>query len=168
MIRKPVLVLNANFEPINVTNTFRALNLMLCDKATMILNGRGVIRSVSAVFPIPSVIRLKMMIKRPRPQVHLTSREVFRRDDYTCQYCGKHTHHLTIDHVVPKHMGGKHVWNNVVTACPRCNHHKGGRTPQEAHMFLQDKPQTPPSSAIYLYGRHLIENQDWTQFIENW
>jgi len=165
---KPVLVLNANFEPINVTNTYRALNLILSDKATLILNGRGTIRTVSKTYPIPSIIRLRVMISRPRPHVHLTNKEVFRRDEYTCQYCGKSSSVLTIDHVVPKHMGGKHNWVNVVAACPRCNHLKGGKTLQEAHMTLRKPPHDPPTSAIYLYYRHLPENQDWLQYIENW
>ncbi len=165
---KPVLVLNANFEPINVTNIHRAVNLVLCDKATLVLNGRGVIKTVSHSYPIPSVIRLRNLINRPRPQVHLSSREIFRRDEYTCQYCGKIAQVLTVDHVIPKHLGGMHTWTNVVTACAKCNHQKGGRTPQEAHMTLRKIPQSPPSSATYLYGKHLLENKDWVNFIENW
>lgn len=165
---KDVLVLNTNFEPINVTNTFRAINLILCDKATLVLNGRGTIRTVSRSYPIPSIIRLRMMITRPRPHVHLTNKEVFRRDEYTCQYCGRTSSVLTIDHVLPKHLGGKHIWSNVVAACPRCNHLKGGKTLQEAHMSLRKVPKAPPSSALYIYGRHISENQDWLQYIENW
>lgn len=163
-----VLVLNANFEPINVTSTNRALNLMFCEKATLILNGRGVIRSINKEFPIPSVIRLKKQITRPRPQVHLTSREVFRRDNYTCQYCGRLGLQLTIDHVIPKHLGGKHVWENVVTACQRCNHLKGGKTPESANMFPIKSPATPPSSAQFLYGKYLPVNEAWKTFLENW
>lgn len=163
-----MLVLNANFEPINVTNSYRALNLMLCDKATLILNGRGTIKSVSASFPSPSIIRLKHMVKRPRPQVHLSNREVFHRDDYICQYCGKSSQSLTVDHVTPRHLGGKHIWENVVTACQRCNHLKGGKTPEQAHMDLRKDPQSPPSSALYLYAKHLTINQDWQPYIDNW
>ena len=165
---KPVLVLNANFEPINVTNTYRAINLIICDKATLILNGRGLIRTVSASYPIPSIIRLNRMIHRPRQQIHLNKKEVFRRDLNTCQYCGKTTSELTIDHVIPKHMGGKHIWTNVVTACPYCNHLKGCQTPTEAHMTLQNQPEPPPSSAMYIFGNHLSENSEWIDFIESW
>lgn len=165
---KPVLVLNANFEPINVTNTYRAINLILCDKATLVLNGRGTIRTVSKSYPIPSVIRLRLMISRPRPHVHLTNKEVFRRDEYTCQYCGNTSGVLTIDHIVPKHLGGNHKWSNVVAACPRCNHLKGGKTLLEARMTLRKMPQNPPTSAIYLYSKHIPENQEWLQYIVNW
>ncbi len=167
-MKEPVLVLNANYEPINVTNTYRAINLMICDKATLILNGRGTIKSQSKTFPIPSVIRLKKMVVHPRLPIHLTKREVFRRDNYVCQYCGKANIQLTIDHVVPRHLGGLHTWNNVVTACPRCNHLKGGKTLEEARMQLISVPKAPPSSATYRYGRHLADNNEWRPYVENW
>ncbi|RME91123.1 MAG: HNH endonuclease, partial [Anaerolineae bacterium] len=124
-MQAPVLVLNANFEPINVCTTRRAIGLILAGKAAMVVNGRGYIHTVSQAFPRPSVIRLERMIHRPRPRVKLTRREIFRRDNYTCQYCGRRTPMLTVDHVLPRHLGGKHTWTNVVTACPACNHRKG-------------------------------------------
>lgn len=164
----PVLVLNANFEPLNVCNTRRAVNLILSGKATMVANGRGYIRTIQTVIPRPSVIRLQQMIHRPRPRVKLTRREVFRRDNYTCQYCGRHTTDLTIDHVVPRHLGGKHVWTNVVTACSACNHAKGGRTLAEARMTLLKEPKEPPASALYLFGPHLAENAEWEMYIAGW
>ena len=80
-MHEPVLVLNANFEPINVCSTRRALGLVLNGKASLVLNGRGEVCSVSRSFPKPSVIRLDKMIKRPRPTVHLTKREILRRDN---------------------------------------------------------------------------------------
>ena len=144
----PVLVLNANFEPINVCNTRRALSLILNGKAQLILNGRGEIRTVSRRFPIPSIIRLERMIRRPRPRIKLAKREILRRDNYTCQYCGQHASVLTIDHVVPRHLGGEHVWGNLVTACSSCNHRKGGRTLEQAHMQLMRIPVEPPSPAV--------------------
>lgn len=164
----PVLVLNANFEPINVCNTRRALNLMFTGKATLVLNGRGVIRSVSREFPRPSIIRLERMIKRPRPRVKLTKREVLRRDDYTCQYCGHDSAHLTVDHVMPRRLGGLHEWHNLVAACPPCNHRKGGRTLEQAQMHLLRRPNEPPASARYIYARHLPENEEWMPFMEGW
>ena len=88
-LQAPVLVLNANYEPINVCNVRRAMILILDDKASLVLNGRGVIRTVTRIFPIPSIIRLQDMIKRPRAQVKLNKMELFRRDNYTCQFCGR-------------------------------------------------------------------------------
>ncbi len=167
-MQEPVLVLNANFEPVNVCDTRRAIVLLLADKASMVLNGRGVVKTINASFPRPSVIRLQKMVTRPRPRLKLTRREVFRRDNYTCQYCGKKTSDLTIDHVIPRHLGGKHIWTNVVAACPVCNHRKGGRRLEESNMHLLRRPVEPPSSAQYIFGRHLPDNSEWEVFLSGW
>ncbi len=164
----PVLVLNANYEPINVCDTRRALGLILAGKADMVANGRGYIRTVNRVFPRPSVIRLEYMIRRPRLRVKLTRREVFRRDDFTCQYCGRRTMDLTVDHVLPRHLGGQHTWTNVVTACQACNHRKGGRRLNEVHMTLLRPPREPPASAAYIFERHLRENREWEPYLNGW
>jgi 5-methylcytosine-specific restriction endonuclease McrA len=108
-MHEPVLVLNANFEPLNICNTRRAMGLVLTGKANLVLNGRGEIKTVSRSFPRPSIIRLEKMIKRPRPTIKLNKREILRRDDYTCQYCGMRLGQLTIDHIVPRRLGGQHV-----------------------------------------------------------
>jgi 5-methylcytosine-specific restriction endonuclease McrA len=167
-MQAPVLVLNANFEPINICNTRRAIGLFLTGKAAMVLNGRGYFHTVTQLIPQPSVIRLEHMIHRPRLQVKLTRREVFRRDNFVCQYCGRHASDLTVDHVLPKHLGGEHIWTNVVAACPACNHRKGGRRLEEAHMMLMHRPVEPPSNALYIFGRHLTENGEWEPFINGW
>jgi 5-methylcytosine-specific restriction endonuclease McrA len=167
-MQAPVLVLNANFEPLNVCNTRRAIALILSGKADLILNGRGVVRTVSRSFPRPSIIRLEKMIRRPRPCVKLNKREVLRRDNYTCQYCGQHLPFLTIDHVIPRHLGGEHTWKNLVTACPLCNHHKGGRTLEQAQMHLLHPPSEPPASAAYIFARHLKDNLEWEPFVTGW
>jgi len=80
-MNQPVLVLNANFEPLNVCNTRRAMGLIISGKAEMVANGRGYVRTPRFRYPRPSVIRLGYMIKRPRARVKLTKREVFRRDN---------------------------------------------------------------------------------------
>lgn len=164
----PVLILNVNFEPLHVCTTKRALGLVMSGKAEIILNGRGVIRSSTAVHEIPSVIRLSHLIKRPRPRVSLSKREVLRRDEFTCQYCGRRMRYLTIDHVIPRHRGGPHTWQNLVAACASCNRQKGGRSPQEAGMNLRRQPFEPSASARYRFGAHLKKNRDWQQFIEGW
>jgi 5-methylcytosine-specific restriction endonuclease McrA len=100
--------------------------------------------------------------------VKLTKREIFRRDNFTCQYCGKRTGNLTIDHVLPRHRGGQHSWTNLVAACPACNRRKGGRTPLEAQMPLRKPPKEPTASAEYLYG-HLAKNHvEWDDYISGW
>jgi len=167
-MQEPVLVLNANFEPINVCSMRRAIGLILAEKAAMVVNGRGQIHTINLQLPRPSVIRLEHMIHRPRPRVKLTRREVFRRDNYTCQYCGRRDTTLTVDHILPKRLGGQHIWTNVVAACPSCNHRKGGRRLNEVHMHLLQIPKEPSASATYLYGRHLEENGEWEPYIDGW
>ncbi len=125
--RLPVLVLNQNYEPLNVCNVRRAIVLLDRGKAEIIENGRGYIYSPAAKFEIPSVIRLVYLIRRPRPQGRLTRRDIFLRDNFTCQYCHNPTKDLTLDHVMPRHRGGGHSWENVVAACKGCNHRKAGR-----------------------------------------
>jgi 5-methylcytosine-specific restriction endonuclease McrA len=163
-----VLVLNANFEPINVCDLPRAIGLMITQKATLVKNGRGYIHTCRNSYPRPSVIRLSRMIHRPRVRVKLTRREIFHRDNYTCQYCGKHTINLTIDHILPRHLGGIQTWGNIVTACSSCNHHKGGRTLSEANMRLLAVPGEPPTSAFYMFGRHLVEYAEWGTYLQGW
>jgi 5-methylcytosine-specific restriction endonuclease McrA len=165
---KPVLVLNSNFEPINVCGYQRAIGLMLTQKATLILNGRGVIHSSVNVYPLPSIIRLSHMVNRPRLKVALSRREIFRRDHYTCQYCGKTSINLTVDHVIPRHMGGTHEWKNLVTACYACNHLKGGRALSETGMRLLRQPKEPPTAARYIFARFLPENNDWIEYLAGW
>jgi 5-methylcytosine-specific restriction endonuclease McrA len=167
-MHQPVLVLNANYEPLNVCSTKRAIGLTMTGKAEMLLNGRGYIRTVRQNYPRPSIIRLGYMIKRPYPRVRLTKKEVFRRDSHTCQYCGENGSHLTIDHVIPRHREGEHRWNNLVTACPKCNLRKGGRTLREANMRLKRKPAEPRATAIYLYGTYLKQNEEWEPYLRGW
>jgi 5-methylcytosine-specific restriction endonuclease McrA len=168
LLDSPVLVLNLNYEPLNVCNVKRAMTLIVVGKAEVLENSRGVIRTPSITFLCPSVIKLAYMIRRPRPRVKLTKKEIFRRDNYTCQYCGRQSKNLTVDHVIPRHHGGQHHWENLVSACPDCNRRKGGRTLQEAHMQLLQHPREPRATSSYLFGRYAKENKGWQEFIEGW
>lgn len=163
-----MLVLNANYEPLGVCSVRRAVGLLFASKAHLVLNGRGWLRTLGEPFPIPSVIRLTAMIRRPRPTIPLTKREVFRRDGYICQYCGRLTTRPTIDHVIPRQRGGGYTWENLVTACPACNQRKGNRTPEEAHMPLLRRPGPPPRSAMYRFRRYLTQHAEWRPFLEGW
>jgi 5-methylcytosine-specific restriction endonuclease McrA len=165
-----VLVLNQNYEPLNVCNARRALVLVHGGKAEVLEHGVAPIRTPRYHYPRPSVIRLVYMIKRPRPRVRLTRREVFIRDHHTCQYCGIRSRDLTLDHVFPRHRGGRHTWENLVSACRSCNHKKGGRTPEEARMLLRRQPSEPYASSFYLFHQYL-ENDSflgWQKFIPEW
>ncbi len=164
----PVLVLNLNYEPLGVCTARRAVGLLLVGKARMVLNGRGVLRAAQGTIPLPSVIRLTYYVHRPRPTIPLTKREIFRRDNYTCQYCGRQGGKLTLDHVIPRHRGGTFSWENLVTACAACNQRKGDRTPEEAGMPLLRPPGPPPQSALYRFQRYLEEHAEWRPFLEGW
>ena len=104
-------------------------------------------------------------IKRPRPVVKMTRKEVLQRDEHMCQYCGKKGD-LTLDHIVPRHQGGQHTWENVVAACRSCNHKKGGRTLAESKMQLLRAPKRPPATPTYLYSSYVRGGeQSWAKFI---
>ena len=127
--------------------------MMTMGKAEMLENGAGFIHTTTDLFPVPTVIRLPYLIKRPRVQRKLTRFEIFIRDKFTCQYCGIQTHQLTLDHVIPRYRGGEHSWENVVGACVTCNRRKAGRTPDEAHMKLI-RPPTKPRDGTPFYIPH--------------
>lgn len=160
-----VLVLNQNYEPLNVCNVRRALVLVLRGKAEVLEHGRNVIHSASSSFPLPSVIRLINLIRRPRPRVRLTRKEIFARDGWTCVYCGRPTRELTLDHVVPRHRGGEHSWENLVSACKPCNHRKAGRTPAEARMAMHREPHVPRVSIYYAFYPYLGAQEEWRKFV---
>jgi 5-methylcytosine-specific restriction endonuclease McrA len=125
-------------------------------KAEVLENSRGAIRTPSTTFLCPSVIKLIYMIRRPRPRVKLTKKEIFRRDNYTCQYCGRQSKDLTVDHIVPRHHGGQHNWENLVSACPDCNRRKGGRTLQEAHKQLPLRPIRERKQGVARVHRRMV------------
>jgi 5-methylcytosine-specific restriction endonuclease McrA len=135
-------------------------------KAEMLENGSGFIHSANYTFPLPSVVRLAYMIKRPRPERKLTRLEVFNRDRYTCQYCGKETRQLTLDHVIPRHRGGQHTWENVVSACISCNRRKAGKTPRQAGMKLIRHPSPPRSNIPFYIPYHYLQTQiEWQKYL---
>ncbi len=160
-----VLVLNQDFEPLNICHTHRAVVLLSSGRAEIVANGRGYITTPSARFPKPSVIRLAHEVHRPRPKLRLSRRAIFRRDGYRCQYCGRDSSHLTLDHVIPRSRGGKHTWTNLVSACAACNRHKGGKTLEEVRMKLLSRPVEPSPTFVNLFGVYLRDNQEWTPFI---
>ena len=143
LIRSRVLVLNQNYQPLNICDVRRAVSLLGKGKAETVQHGVEYIHTVSRMFERPEVIRLVYMVRKPLHRRKLSRREVFQRDGYSCQYCGQRNSQMTLDHVVPRCKGGQHTWDNVVTACQRCNHRKAGSTPREAGMKLRVKPREP-------------------------
>jgi 5-methylcytosine-specific restriction endonuclease McrA len=167
MINIPVLVLNKTYEPLNICRVRRAVTLIFQNKAELLENGSGFIHSVNRDFPVPSVIRLASMVKRPqRRERKLTRLEVFRRDRYTCQYCGKETRNLTLDHVIPRYRDGQHTWENVVSACVPCNRRKAGRTPAEARMKLRQQPLRPRATGLFYIPSHYPQvRSEWQKYL---
>ena len=146
-----VLVLNATYEPLNVVSVKRAIVLLLKEKAELVEAAEAMLRSESFSLPVPLVIRLVYFVKIPRRiSLPVTRRGVLSRDHYTCQYCGAtpSRKNLTVDHVIPRSRGGKTTWENVVTACDKCNGRKGNRTPAEAGLKLLTQPERPRYLAI--------------------
>lgn len=146
-----VLILNRSFEPLQVCDLRRAIILLFTGRAERVEDTDDLIRSPSVAMLIPSVIRLQRYIRRPPNQtLSFNKKNILKRDGYTCLYCGRNSgERMTIDHVVPRFLGGKTIWENVVSACRACNTRKGSRTPQQAGMQLIRKPSRP-ISALYL------------------
>jgi len=165
MTDAPVLVLNQGFEPHDVCRTRRAIVLVYCGKAELVEDSRGEVHSMSQVFPIPSVIRLTQRVRRPFHECRLTRLEVFMRDGYACQYCGRETRDLTLDHVVPRSQGGVHSWENVVSACRLCNRRKGGRTPEQADMKLLSEPKAPRGYGYHVPYHYFCSHTEWQKYV---
>ena len=162
-----VLVLNQNYEPLNICNVRRAIVLVFDGKAEVLEEYDFAVHSAASEFVSPSVIRLVYMIKRPRPKVKLTRREVFIRDEHICQYCGRRSNDLTLDHIQPRSRGGPHTWLNLVSACKPCNHRKGGKSLAEARMKLLRAPFEPRPGAYYTIERRVESgiHPDWEKFL---
>lgn len=165
-----VLVLNQTYEPLNVTTVRRALRLVSRRKAEVLERNGAVIRSPSVTIEAPSVVRMLYRVKRPVPELKLTRRSVFARDDHTCQYCGRTDAPLTIDHVVPRSRMGSTTWSNVVASCIRCNNLKGDRLPREAGMRLRKVPRRPQYTPYISLPVFLAAQRSgkWTQYLDPW
>ncbi|XP_057771358.1 uncharacterized protein LOC130991268 isoform X1 [Salvia miltiorrhiza] len=139
------LVLDISYRPVNVVCWKRAICLEFMDKADVLEYYDQTINSPSGSFYIPAVLRvphLLQIVKRRKVKRGLSRKNIFQRDNYTCQYCSS-TENLTIDHVFPIARGGKWTWENLVAACSRCNCKKGQKTLEEASMKLLKVPKAP-------------------------
>ena len=164
VLSSPVLVLNLNYVPVNVCTARRAIVLVGKGKAELLENHRGEVHTVTAIFDVPSIIRLVYLVKRPYAPRKLSKKEIFLRDQYTCQYCKKKTQDLTLDHVIPRKQRGPHTWENVVAACPRCNLRKAGRTPAEASMKLLRDPKAPPPNPYRMLQNYTLLDE-WRPYV---
>ncbi len=162
-----VLVLNLDYQPINICGTRRAVKLLYLGKAEILENRELQLRTVTTSMPYPSVIKLARLIRRPRPQVKLSRKAILARDGYKCQYCGKRNVKMTIDHVKPRRLGGSFTWENLVCACHACNAKKGDRSSSEAHLKLLRKPKKPsfiPYISYAIVDRGLGD-EEWRKYL---
>lgn len=162
-----VLLLNSNYEPLNVCNLRRAVSLVLLGKAEVIEHRDSPVLTGRGAQQAPSVLKMRYTVRRPMPELRLSRHSILARDNYTCQYCGVRGRDLTIDHVVPRWVGGPHTWDNLVACCRRCNLKKGDKTPVQAHMRLARKPRRPhyvPYLALPVYLR-AKSREDWSLYL---
>ena len=163
-----VLVLNADYQPLNVCALPRAVCLIYLGKAQILETRQFPLRTINRDYPNPSVIRLQAYIRKPLTAVKLSRKSVLARDNFTCQYCGKREKNMTVDHVVPKKNGGKTVWENLVCSCRSCNSRKGGRTLKESALKLRRKPFKPhfvlPNHYTQLANRNFDDS--WWKYLE--
>lgn len=184
MLATPVLVLNRFFVPITVTSLKRAFIMLYGGVAKAVggnyetfdfdswsqlsaLKDDDYIRTVNRVIKIPRVIMLIRFDKMPRNETKFNRFNIFRRDGGKCQYCGRKfpRSEFTIDHVVPRSLGGKSVWDNVVCSCSKCNRKKGGRTPEQAGMKLITKPKKPQWDLLSNFYIKTIRYEEWKPFL---
>ena len=142
-LQKPVLVLNASFEPINICAARRALVLVLKGIASAEELSSNAVHSTRRAIRVPSVIRLLEYRRIPHQTRALSRKNILMRDRYTCQYCMKvlPAGELTLDHVIPRSRAGESAWENLVACCHHSNNRKGCRTPEEAGMKLARQPR---------------------------
>lgn len=167
-MNQEVLVLNSDYEPLNVCHVHRAIVLVYLGKAD-VLHADGSTRTLdsAAGFDTPTVVKLRAHVKRPLPELKLSRRTVFARDNYVCQYCGATAKDLTIDHVIPKHHGGRSTWENLVCCCRKCNMKKSDKLLPQVNMKLARPPRRPRyvpyiSLTKYLLGR---KNEVWRNYL---
>ena len=159
-----VLVLNGDYTAITLCSVQKAFVLLFLDKAEMVAKSEhGTLRTISQAFPKPSIIRLARYVRVPYKGITLSRHNIMKRDNFECQYCGS-TKNLTLDHVLPRSRGGTSNWDNLLTACSRCNHGKGHRTPQEAGLVIRQQPKKPTLSGFLRLSAGTID-QNWHAYL---
>ncbi len=165
MTKVPVLLLNQNYEPLTILRLRRAITLLILGKVDMVEKEDGqVIHAITTEYKVPSVIRLRYYIRIRRKEISLTKKNVIKRDNHQCQYCGKKTGMMTADHIMPRALGGDESWENLVCACIECNNRKGNHNLRLAGMHLLKKPKRPNYFTFVLneFGR---PNVKWRPYL---
>ncbi len=183
VIQRPTLVLNRNWQPVRVATVARAITLVYGGIAQIVdpedfrtytwsdwsalrpREGELFVQAVRLRIRVPEVITLNDYDRLPSASVAFTRRNLFKRDHHTCQYCGVQPgpDQLTIDHVLPRSLGGVSSWTNCVLACVACNKRKADRTPEQAGMRLRKAPVRPKWKP--LYATHGVRIKSWSRFL---
>lgn len=183
VLQRPTLVLNRNWQAVHIATVARALVMLYRGAARVVdprnyqtydwndwaqlrpAEGDAFVRGVSLRIRVPEVVTLAEYDAVPSASVTFSRRNIFKRDKFTCVYCGVQpgVNELTIDHVLPRAQGGQSSWDNCVLACLACNHAKADRTPEQAGMRLRKQPQRPAWKPVYAMDSVPIES--WTKFI---
>jgi 5-methylcytosine-specific restriction endonuclease McrA len=183
VLQRPTLILNRNWQPVNVATVARALVLLWNESARVVdphdfqqytwsdwsrltpVEGEPFVQAVRLRLRVPEVVSLVEYDRLPTAAVAFSRRNIFKRDHFTCQYCGVQPggEELSIDHVVPRSQGGVTAWDNCVLACVPCNKRKADRTPAQAGMRLRKQPVRPAWRPIY--AAHEVRIESWSKFI---
>ncbi|MDT9545773.1 MAG: HNH endonuclease [Chlorobium sp.] len=165
LIRSKVLVLNSSYEPLSVCDGQKAILLLFGGKAVPVTHHpERFICTVTETYPMPSIVRLTVFVRVPYKRIMLNRKNIIRRDAFQCQYCGKTDAPLTIDHIIPRSRGGEDSWENLITACRRCNSKKGNRTPREAGMPTMKQPHRP-NHLMFMQQLTAAATEDWKPYL---
>jgi 5-methylcytosine-specific restriction endonuclease McrA len=183
VLNSSVLVLNRSYLPIHVTSVRRAFALVYRDLARVVnveyetfdfetwrrqrAGEEGSIGTPSGSILVPRVILLPGFDRVPKRHVRYSRVNIFHRDKYTCQYCGERPHRsqLNLDHVIPRSLGGRTTWENVVCSCVECNRRKGGRTPHQARLRLSRQPARPRWTPLMSHIGMTVRYNEWRPFL---
>ncbi|AIH03762.1 MULTISPECIES: HNH endonuclease [Thermodesulfobacterium] len=188
LLNEKVLVLNKYYQAIQITTVQKAICHLVKGTAKVITsdwtthtfeewikvskfyeNGAQLIKSPSISILIPEAIYLPFYERLPKTEVIFSRQNLFLRDGFTCQYCGKFLKNpkdRTIDHIIPKSRGGKTVWTNVVLCCKKCNLKKGNKTPEEAGLKLLKTPKPPKWQSLILEEFPKHKKEVWKVFLD--
>lgn len=189
-LNQHVLVLNRLWQAVNICTVKRAIGLVYRGNAMVVFEEEGELQTytfndwrdfsltsddeedclhtIRYRILIPRIILLKVYDKMPDKEVRFTRHNIYERDKNTCQYCGKlfDRKELNLDHVIPKEMGGRTTWSNIVCSCKACNSKKGGRTPRHAGMRLIRKPKKPLWNPFLSFNLEGSPHDMWRRFID--
>lgn len=168
---KKTLLLSANYEVLALIHEKRAIKLLIKDKVDVVSAWDDSLKWFDDEIKQPSIIRLKSQIKRHSYFISFSRASLVRRDKSICQYCSKSltAANVTIDHVLPKSLGGGTSFSNCVVSCKPCNSKKANRTPEQANMTLLKRPMSP-SFQVHLQLKDGTDHwhTDWDMFLNKY